>query len=273
MRATLRLHRCGNASRVCPTRQLPVGQSSPFELSSAKGRDRISSDLANLQVSTYKRAAYLAIRDMIVELEIPPGARLVENDLASRLKVSKTPIREAIALLEADGLVDIAPYRGATVKWLSTQEMEEQRFLIDAIELPAFPLVIERIGKQALAELGRVVRQMKRARTKRDGPAFRRLTAATHEMMFRPVGYPRLERFVTILVGPVGLRYDRVFVDNFADTWDLMLELAVGRYEYIRDGDAEGAADLVRHCRDQIGALNRSRYNDNMVAPYFRPPE
>ena len=224
-------------------------------------------------VPDFKRAAYIAIRDMIVELDIPPGARLVENDLATRLNVSKTPIREAFALLEADGLVDIPPYRGATVRWLSTLEMEEQRFLIDAIELPAFPLVIERFSKQALAELGRVVRQMKRARAKKDGPAFRRLTAVTHETMFRPVGYPRLERFVTILVGPVGFRYDRVFVDNFADTWDLMLDLAVGRYEYIKDGDAQGAADLVRRCRDEIGALNRSRYDHELVAPYFRSPE
>src|ERR1700729_1488643 len=132
-----------------------------------EGRGLITSEVVNLSVSTYKRAAYLAIRDMIVELEIPPGARLVETDLAARLNVSKTPIREAIALLESDGLVDIAPYRGATVRWLSTLEMEEQRVLIHAIELPAFPLVIERISKPALTELGKVVSQMKRARTRK----------------------------------------------------------------------------------------------------------
>jgi DNA-binding GntR family transcriptional regulator len=227
----------------------------------------------NLAVSTYKRAAYLAIRDMIVELEIPPGTRLVENDLAARLNVSKTPIREAIALLEADGLIDIAPYRGATVRWLSTLEMDEQRFLIDAIELPAFPLVVERITKREIAELSKIVRQMKRARQRNDGPSFRRLTAATHEMLFRPVGYPRLDRFVTILIGPVGLRYDRVFVDNFADTFDLMLDLAAGRFEHVRDGDPEGAADLVRRYRNEIGQLNRSRLDHELVAPYFQPPE
>lgn len=210
---------------------------------------------------------------MVVELEIPPGARLVENDLAARLNISKTPIREAIALLEADGLVDVAPYRGATVRWLSTLEMEEQRFLIDSIELPAFPLVVERITKAELTELGKVVRQMKRARTKNDGPSFRRLTAATHAMLFAPVGYPRLNRFISVLVGPAGLRYDRVFVDNFGDTFDLMLELAVGRYEHIRDGDAEGAARHVRRFRDEIGKLNRDRLTHELVAPYFGPAE
>jgi DNA-binding GntR family transcriptional regulator len=215
----------------------------------------------------------MAIRDMIVELEIAPGTRLVENDLAARLNVSKTPIREAIALLEADGLIDIAPYRGATVRWLSTLEMEEQRFLIDAIELLAFPLVVERIDKATLTDLAKIVREMKRARAKNDGPTFRRLTASTHEKMFRPVGYPRLDRFVAMLIGPVSLRYDRVFVDNFSDTFDLMLKLAVGRFEHIRDGDAEGAADLVRRYRTEIGGLNQSRLDHPLVAPYFHPPE
>jgi len=233
--------------------------------------DVITSEAINLSVSTYKRAAYLAIRDMIVELEIPPGARLVENDLAARLNVSKTPIREAIALLETDGLVDITPYRGATVRWLSTMEMEEQRFLIDAVELPAFPLVAERITKPELSELGKVIKQMKRARAKNDGPAFRRLTSSTHAMLFAPVGYPRLDRFVTMLIGPAGLRYDRVFVDNFDDTFDLMLALAVGRYERIKARDPEGAAQHVRTYRDQIDKLNRSRLSHELVAPYFGP--
>ena len=82
---------------------------------------------------------------------------------------------------------------------------------------------------------------MKRARARRDGKQFRRLTAETHALLFAPVGYPRLLKFVNILVGPVGLRYDRVFVDNFDDTWDLMLELAVRRYEAVAEGDADAA--------------------------------
>ncbi len=231
----------------------------------------ITGETSNLSVSTVKRAAYLAVREMIVELEILPGARLIENDLAARLNVSKTPVREAIALLEADALVDFTPYRGATVRWLSAPEMEEQRFLIDAIELPAFPLVVERITKQELSELGKMVRQMKRARAKNDGPTFRRLAATSHAMLFASVGYSRLDRFITILLGPAGLRYDRVFVDNFEDTFDLMLALAVGRYEHIKDGDADAAAEHVRTYRDEIGRLNRSRLTHEMVAPYFGP--
>ena len=96
---------------------------------------------------------------MIVELVIPPGTRLVENELAAMLQVSKTPIREALALLEADGLVDVAPYRGATVRWVSRVDMEEQGFLVNAIELPAFPRLVEKITTEEIAELGQIDRK------------------------------------------------------------------------------------------------------------------
>jgi DNA-binding GntR family transcriptional regulator len=235
----------------------------------SSARQPVLPDRVELPVSTYKRAAYEALRDMVVELELPPGTRLVEMELARRLNVSKTPIREALASLEADGLVDFAAYRGATVSWLSSREMAEQRFLIDRIELPALPLVVERITRSQLADIGKVVRQLKRARARHDGKAFRRLTASTHAMLFAPVGYPRLLKFVTTLVGPVGLRYDRVFVDNFDDTWDIMLELAVRRYEAVAERDAQTAVRAVVECRDRLTALNNARIEHELVAPYF----
>ena len=72
------------------------------------------SGMRPLEVPTYKRAAYDSLRDMIVWFDLLPGQRLVENDLAARLGISKTPVREALAMLEADGLVESSPYRGAS---------------------------------------------------------------------------------------------------------------------------------------------------------------
>jgi DNA-binding GntR family transcriptional regulator len=224
-----------------------------------------------LPVATYKQAAYTSLREMIVELVIPPGTRLVENELAAMLQVSKTPVREALALLEADGLVDVTPYRGATVRWVSRVDMEEQGFLVNAIELPAFPRLVEKITAEEIAELGQIVRGLKKARTVRDGRTFRRLTAESHELMFQAVGYPRLNRFIVMLMGPVGLRLDRVFVDSFPDTWDLMLDLAVTRYDAIKARDADAAVTTIREHRELIGKLNWSRIDHELVAPYFGP--
>ena len=90
-----------------------------------------------LNLRTYREAVYETLRGWIGELELPPGSRLVEADLAMQFEVSKTPVREALLLLEADGLVKLEPYQGATVTWLSLDEYEELLYMQDALELPA----------------------------------------------------------------------------------------------------------------------------------------
>lgn len=225
-----------------------------------------------LHVPTYKQAVYVALRDMIVELDILPGTRLVESELAARLGVSKTPVREAIGLLETDGLIEVAPYRGATVRWLSVEEMHEGAFLIDAIEMPALPLVVKRITKVELAAVGGLVRQLELARSADDGPAFRKLTAEIHLQLFGSIGYPRLDRFISIIVGPINLRYDRVFC-QFDDAWDVQLELIVGRFQGIKRGDPDEAAAAVRRGRARMAELNMPRLSHPLVAPLFGPAE
>ena len=125
----------------------------------------------DMNLRTHKRATYETLRDMIVSFELPPGERLVEKDLAARLGVSKTPVREALALLEADGLVEATPYRGAIVRWLSRNEIVEQGFLVDALEMPAYEIVVERITDAELAAIDKVGQgaRPRAARPQRDG--------------------------------------------------------------------------------------------------------
>lgn len=227
----------------------------------------------SLSVQTYKHAAYARLVEMITELELVPGSRLVESDLAARLSVSKTPVREAIAMLHADGLVEVTPYRGATVGWLSALEMEEQIYLVDALEVPAIPLIVKRITKPELTAIGRVVQQLKRSRRSHDGRRFRQLTAEQHRLLIQATGYPRLQRMIASLVGPVGLRYDRVFFDNFEDAWDAALEIMVGRFESIARRDADAAIEIVSKGHSRSLSVNLSRISDPRVRPYFRPDE
>jgi DNA-binding GntR family transcriptional regulator len=221
--------------------------------------------------STHRQIAYDALREMIIELELAPGTRLVEVDLAARIGVSRTPIREAIALLRNDGFVEVAPYRGASVTWLSRTELDELRYLLDTIEIPALPRVVERIRRDELAALARTVHHLKRARRLRDTRSFRNLTVEYHRLLLNPSGFRRIVRSVTTLVYPIGLRYDRVFYANFEDAWDMQLELMVARYEGIRHRDADEAANAVLTMRESLHALNVSRIVHPLVAPYFGP--
>src|SRR3954467_6094650 len=66
------------------------------------------------------------IREAILDGELVAGERLKEDDLARRLDVSRTPVREALRRLQAEGLVVVEPQRGATVRAYETRELEDR---------------------------------------------------------------------------------------------------------------------------------------------------
>ena len=224
----------------------------------------------DMNLRTHKRATYEMLRDMIVSFELPPGERLVEKDLAALLGVSKTPVREALALLEADGLVEATPYRGAMVRWLSVNESREQGFLVDALEMPAYPIVVERITEKELKAIDRVAQQLVRARRDRDEGRFGQVAVQLHLMIFACTGFPRLLDLIRVVVGPVGLRYDRVMVYPDPPSWDALLELSLARIDAIRQRDAQHVIQIVATHRQRLQELGRSRLADPTVARYFR---
>lgn len=69
--------------------------------------------------------AYQALRELVLEGDYGPGSRLKEAEIASRLGVSRTPVREALLQLEVEGLVELIPNRGAVVRELSRADVHE----------------------------------------------------------------------------------------------------------------------------------------------------
>ena len=99
------------------------------------------------------RAIYLALRERILSNDIAPGTRLVMRDVANRYEASDIPVREALRMLERDGLVETAPYRGARVTTLTAKEVEETYFIRSHLESIATGLAAERITDAELAQL------------------------------------------------------------------------------------------------------------------------
>lgn len=223
----------------------------------------------DMNLRTHKRATYETLRDMIVAFELPPGERLVEKDLAARLGVSKTPVREALAMLEAEGLVEATPYRGAIVRWLSINEMREQGFLVDGLEMPAYEMVVERITEAELAAIDVVTKDLVRARVERDERLFGELAVRIHLMVFACTGFPRLLDLIRMVVGPVGLRYDRALVYPYDESWDELLALSIARVDAIRARDAAGVRKTVAEHRAKMVELTNARLTDPAVAQWF----
>ena len=104
-----------------------------------------------------------ALRQAIVERELPPGQRLVERELVDRLQVSRATVRESLRELEAEGLVTVIPQRGAVVASISLQEaadIYEARAAIESLLVRRF---VERAGDEYLERLASAVDALREA--------------------------------------------------------------------------------------------------------------
>lgn len=93
------------------------------------------------------------IREMIIQDELSPGSPIRERALSERLQVSRTPLREALKILSAEGLVDLQPRRGATVASPCDEEVRAMLQLLGALESFAGVLACEMATADDLAEL------------------------------------------------------------------------------------------------------------------------
>jgi DNA-binding GntR family transcriptional regulator len=100
------------------------------------------------------------IRAILLDGEITPGARIPERELCERLQISRTPLREALKVLAAEGLIELLPNRGARVRQLSERDIEELFDVMGGLESLAGRLACENIKDEAIAEIERLHYEM-----------------------------------------------------------------------------------------------------------------
>src|SRR3954471_22106510 len=93
------------------------------------------------------------LRQMLVEGRIAPGAKLNERELSEVLNVSRTPLREAIKMLAAEGLVELLPNRGAIAVSLTEADVRDTFEVMGGLEGMSGALAAERITEAELAEI------------------------------------------------------------------------------------------------------------------------
>jgi DNA-binding GntR family transcriptional regulator len=120
------------------------------------------------------------LREMLVEGRIAPGAKLNERELSEVLKVSRTPLREAIKMLAAEGLVELLPNRGAIAVELSESDVHHTFEVMAGLEAQSGELAAQRITEAELAEIKAMHYEMLAAFTRRDLPGYYRLNSAIH---------------------------------------------------------------------------------------------
>jgi len=130
------------------------------------------------------KEVYKKIRDEIIIGSLNPGERLIENDLATALNLSRGPIREAFRYLEKDGYINVVPNKGAVVTKVNIQEVKECYELLavmesKAVEWAYINLTTEDV--QELNKLNELLKSMKDEKEKIDVMKWSKINADFHK--------------------------------------------------------------------------------------------
>jgi len=152
---------------------------------------------------TLGELTYKALRKAIVTRRLPAGTHLVVDRLCEELKVSRTPVKQALAMLEREGLVVTSPHRGTYVVTVTKDDIEEIYSLREVIEGLAARLAAETITSQDLRRLQVLVQDGKKALEAKDFDAYAEIDLEFHRLIRRASGNQRLQRIMESLDGQV----------------------------------------------------------------------
>lgn len=128
---------------------------------------------------------FKTLRQAILKGEMHPGERLMEIQLANKLGVSRTPIREAIRKLELEGLVVMTPRKGAEVAGITEKNLRDVLEVRQALEELAIELACKRISEEQIEELGRAEAAFSAAVEKGDVMQIAQKDEAFHDIIFK----------------------------------------------------------------------------------------
>ncbi|MBL0919956.1 MAG: GntR family transcriptional regulator [Hydrogenophaga sp.] len=140
----------------------------------------MTAQILTMQPAALHEQATARLRQMLVEGLIAPGAKLNERALCEQLKLSRTPLREAIKTLAAEGLVELVPNRGAVALQLDEAAVLDTFEVMAGLEGLSGELAAQRVTPEELAEIEAMHYEMKAAYTRRDLSTYYRLNAAIH---------------------------------------------------------------------------------------------
>lgn len=195
-----------------------------------------------------------ALREAILEGELGAGERLREEELAREFQVSRTPVREALQQLSAEGLVQVNPHQGAVVTHITTDDILELYVVREALEGVAARLAARRAtvqNCQALLDLVGEMEAIARAGANPRAAAISNLHF--HAELRRAAGNHHLERFLSQIEHSVRRFGDTTFA--YPGRIDSTVSEHRAILEAIMEHDTERAEQLAIHHMRQARQL------------------
>ena len=149
--------------------------------------------MEDYQFLPLRDVVFNTLRQAILRGELKPGERLMEIRLANQLGVSRTPIREAIRMLELEGLVIMIPRKGAQVAQITEKDLN------DVLEVLATRFACERIRSEALGDLYRASRKFESLLETDDLQALAKADVEFHDIIYQATDNARLVQLLNNL--------------------------------------------------------------------------
>lgn len=137
-----------------------------------------------VEASSLADQAYLALRELIVSLELAPGALVKEPELVERLGIGRTPVREALRRLSQERLIEVFPRRGMVVTTVDVRDLARLCEVRLALEPEAARLAAERATQADLDEITSLLTELA-ARRRRDDRSLIALDRRIHAAIYR----------------------------------------------------------------------------------------
>ncbi len=141
----------------------------------------------NINTNEYlplRDVVFNTLRDAILTGKLVPGERLMENQLADKLGVSRTPVREALRMLELENLVELVPRKGAQVLDMSEKDIVDILEVRSALEGLATSLACKKMSKEKLQELKAMEADFEHAVSENDVERFVDIDEDFHDLIF-----------------------------------------------------------------------------------------
>jgi DNA-binding GntR family transcriptional regulator len=195
------------------------------------------------EVRSLREQVYEYLRNEMSHGRLDPGSFINLNEISQRLRISKTPLRDALIQLECEGFVSILPRRGVLVKKLTIRDVRNILEVVGALESAVILSVFDKIGSEQINRLEEMNRKMIAAVEREDFDTYYRLNIDFHDVFLDLNENADLQRIVT----PLKQRLYDFPRRTYIKEWE---RINCSEHEkliaYIKEGKPENASHLWR---------------------------
>lgn len=201
-----------------------------------------------------REVVFNTLRQAILRGDLKPKQRLMEVHLADKLGVSRTPIREAIRMLELEGLVIMLPRRGAEVASISRDDLKDVLEVRNSLDTLAVSLACERITDEELVELENASKAFEEATRSNDSIKIAEADVRFHDIIHTASKNNRLCMIESNLAERV-YRYRLEYIKELKDFSRLVEEHRL-ILDYIKNHQTNLAVEVIdTHIKNQMNSI------------------